>query len=164
MTTRTIGTNTSKLTNLPECTYPPKDGVDKSHTYATVPRIMEYEIVPDTFSSPTRSLITTFRTLSRVIILAVGCTLSANSLLFAAELFPYVPPSSQQRSAEHQPSAWPPLSSEEKTEIETVNHSWHIGNATFVKNLCKSPESDLDPTLLPTRKLDGEGKLWLVQA
>jgi len=53
---------------------------------------------------------------------------------------------------------------EEKTEIEPVNHSLHIGNATFVKNPYKSPAGDLDRTVFPTRKLDGEGKLSLVQA
>jgi hypothetical protein len=60
-----------------------------------------------------------------------------SSLVFAAELLPYSPSSpSRQRSVEQQPTARPQRSSEDKTEIGTFNHSWHISNAIFAKDLC----------------------------
>ena len=72
-------------------------------------------------SHPPRPTITTFRTFLRITILAVGCTLSANSLLFAAELFPFAPPSpSQQRSVEQQPAARPQLSPEDLERISRI--------------------------------------------
>lgn len=83
VTTRTRGPKASKPTNLPEYTYPPNEGIGKNNTYATIPRIMKYEMIPDTLPHPTRSLITTFRPFLRISILAVGSALSANSLLFA---------------------------------------------------------------------------------
>jgi hypothetical protein len=61
-----------------------------------------------------------FRTFLRITIIAVGCTLSANSLLFAAELFPYAPPSSQQRSVEQQRAPGPQLSSEDLANITKI--------------------------------------------
>jgi hypothetical protein len=82
---------------------------------------MDHTMVLDTLPYPTRPSITTFRTFLRVTILAVGCTLSANSLLFAAELFPYAPPSpSQQRSVEQQNAARPQLSSEDLDRISKI--------------------------------------------
>lgn len=53
---------------------------------------------------------------------------------------------------------------DQKAEIGTFNHSWHIGNATFAKDLCEVLKGDLDRTVVPTRKVDGGGKLWLKQA
>jgi len=70
---------------------------------ATVPRIMDQELNPEILSPPTRSSNIDFRTLLGITVLVGGCTLSAISLLFAAELFPFAPPPSQQRSIEQQP-------------------------------------------------------------
>jgi hypothetical protein len=53
---------------------------------------------------------------------------------------------------------------DQKAEIGTFNHSWHIGNATFAKDLCETLKGDLDRTVFPTRKLNGDGSLWLVPA
>ncbi|HEY7531605.1 MAG TPA: alpha/beta hydrolase, partial [Nitrospiraceae bacterium] len=53
---------------------------------------------------------------------------------------------------------------DQKAEIGTFNHSWHIGNVTFAKDLCETLKGDLDRTVFPTRKLNGDGRLWLVQA
>ncbi len=78
---------------------------------------------PDTLPHPTRSSITTFRIFLLVTIVAVGYTLSANSLLFAAELFPYAPPSSspsQQRSVEQYPAPAPQLSSEDEKRVSRI--------------------------------------------
>lgn len=52
----------------------------------------------------------------------------------------------------------------QKAEIGMFNHSWHIGNAVFAKDLSETLKGDLDRTVFPTRKMDGDGKLWLVQA
>lgn len=53
---------------------------------------------------------------------------------------------------------------DQKAEIGTFNHSWHIGNTTFAKDLCETLKGDLDRTVFPTRKLNGDGSLWLVPA
>src|SRR5437870_2215702 len=99
------------LTNRTECLYakinpgiylPP----NKLDSYLisicdTVPHFMDHKMVLDTLLYPTRSSVTTFRSFLRVTILAVSCSWPATALLFAAELFPYAPPSSsQQRSVE----------------------------------------------------------------
>lgn len=95
--------------------------MDKRTHYDSVPHIMEYEMIPDTLPHPTWSSITMFRTILRITILAVGSALSANSLLFAAELFPYAPPSSsQQRSGEQQSIPTPQLSSEDEKRISRI--------------------------------------------
>ncbi len=77
-------------------------------------------MVLDTLPHPTRSSITTFGSFLRVTILAVGCSWLATALLFAAELFPYAPPSSQQRSFEQQPAPTPQLSSEDEKRISRI--------------------------------------------
>lgn len=53
---------------------------------------------------------------------------------------------------------------DQKAEIGAFDHSWHIGNTTFTKDLCETLKGDLDRNIVPTRKLDGDGKLWLIQA
>lgn len=63
VTILSIEPNASSQANLPECTYAPNEGIDKNTTHATVPRIMEYEMIPDTLPHPTRSSITTLRTI-----------------------------------------------------------------------------------------------------
>jgi hypothetical protein len=82
---------------------------------------MGHEMVFDTLPHPTRPSIAIVRTSFRIAILAVGCTLSAISFLFAAELFPYAPPSpSQQRSVEQQPAPTPQLSPEDMEGISRI--------------------------------------------
>lgn len=54
--------NVFKPANLTERTYPPNEGIDKSYTYATVPRIMNHHIVLDNLPHPARSSITALRT------------------------------------------------------------------------------------------------------
>lgn len=51
---------------------------------------------------------------------------------------------------------------DQKAEIGTFNHSWHIGNATFAKDLCETLKGDHDRSVVPTRKPDGAGRLRLV--
>jgi hypothetical protein len=100
---------------------PTNEGIDKRIHSDTVPRIMEYEMIPNTLPHPTRSSITTLRIILLVSILTIGYTLSANSLLFTAELFPYAPPSSsQQRSFEQYPAPAPQLSSEDEKRISRI--------------------------------------------
>jgi esterase/lipase superfamily enzyme len=50
---------------------------------------------------------------------------------------------------------------DQKSAIGSFDHSWHIGNATFTKDLFETLRGDLDRTVVPTRTLDGDGKLWL---
>jgi hypothetical protein len=65
----------------------------------------------------------------------------------------------------HKLDSHPPLrKQDQKAEIGTFNHSWHIGNATFAKDLCETLKGDIDRTVFSSRKADGEGRLWLVQA
>ena len=111
----------------------------------TVPRIMDHEMVPHPSSHPTQSSITTFRTFLLITILAVGCALSAFSLLFAAELFPYAPPSSsQQRSAEQQPAARPQLSSEDLDRISKIAAKARGLNPSDKQQLKSSIQRSLD--------------------
>ena len=79
-------------------------------------------MIRDIHSSFPRRSITTFQTVPRITILSTGCTLSAMSFSFAAELFP------------------------------------------FTKNLRETIKSNVGQNVVPTRKLDGEGKLWLIPA
>ena len=115
----------------------------KNITNDILPRIMDQNMILDTFPHPTRSAITALRSFFGIAILAGSCTIPFASPLFAAELFSYEPPSpSQQRSVQQQPAARPQLSSEDKAEIGTFNHSWHIGNGTFAKDLCETLKGD----------------------
>jgi hypothetical protein len=71
-----------------------------------------------TLPHPTRSPITALRTFFGIATLVGSCTVPVTSLLFAAELFPYSPPSSsQQRSVERQPAERLQLSSEDRAEV-----------------------------------------------
>ena len=96
---------------------------------------MEYEMIPDTLPHSTRSSITTFRTFLLVTILAVGYTLSTISSLFAAELFPFAPPSlSQQRSVEQQSIAKPQLTQEDLDRISQIaSQATQLSQADQVK-------------------------------
>ncbi len=53
---------------------------------------------------------------------------------------------------------------DQKAEIGTFNHSWHIGNRTFAKDLCEVLKGDLDRSVVPTRRQDEDGKMWLRKA
>ena len=54
----------------------------------TVPRITDHQLILDTLSHPTRSLITALQTFLGIAILAGSCTLPiTTSLIFASELF-----------------------------------------------------------------------------
>jgi hypothetical protein len=70
ITAMMIEPNASKPTNLPEHTYPPKEGIDKNNTYATVPRIMDQNMILDTLSYPRQSSITALRTYFGIAVLA----------------------------------------------------------------------------------------------
>ena len=112
-----IEPNASKLTNLPEHTYSSNEGIDKNNTYAAVPRIMNHHMVLDTLLYPPRSSITALRTFFGIAILAASCTLSVTPLVFAAELFPFAPPTSQQRTVDQAPQVKPQLSKEDINRI-----------------------------------------------
>jgi esterase/lipase superfamily enzyme len=52
---------------------------------------------------------------------------------------------------------------DQRAEIGTLSHSWHIGNAIFAKDLCETLKGDLDRKVFPTRKLDENNELWLTR-
>jgi len=81
--------------------------------YDSAERLYLKKILPH----PTQSPITALRTLFGIAILAGSCTLSAPSLSSAAELFPFSPPTSQQRGVDHGPQVRPQLSKEDLNRI-----------------------------------------------
>jgi hypothetical protein len=90
--------------------------------------------------NPRQSPITTLQTFFGIAILVGSCTLPVTLLVFAAELFPYAPPSSsQQRSVEQQPAARPQLSSEDEKRISRI--------ATQAKQLSPSDRSQLKSSI-----------------
>ena len=112
-----IEPNASMPKRLPLSTYPPKEGIDNNITYATVPRIMDQNMVLDTLLYPPRSSITALRTFCCIAILVGSCTSPVTSLVFAAELFPFSPPTSQQRGADQAAQVRPQLSKEDLNRI-----------------------------------------------
>ena len=68
----------------------------------------------------TRSPITALRTFFGIAILTGTCTLPVTSLVFAAELFPFSPPTSQQRAADQAPQVRPQLSKDEINRISQL--------------------------------------------
>ena len=74
-------------------------------------------MILDTLPHPTRSSITALRAFFRVAILAGICTSPVTSLVFAAELFPFSPPTSQQRAADQPAQVRPQLSREDINRI-----------------------------------------------
>ena len=140
-----IEPNASKLTNLPEHTYSSNEGIDKNNTYAAVPRIMNHHMVLDTLLYPPRSSITALRTFFGIAILAASCTLSVTPLVFAAELFPFAPPSSsQQRSVEQQPAPTPQLSLEDEKRISRIADQAKQLSPTDRNQLKNSIQKNLD--------------------
>ena len=64
-----------------------------------------------------RSPITALRTFFGIAILIASCTLPVTSLVFAAELFPFSPPTSQQHGADQAAQVKPQLSKEDINRI-----------------------------------------------
>jgi hypothetical protein len=116
----TIEPNASKPTNLSTCTYASNEGIDKNNTYATVPRIMNHHMVLDTLLYPPRSSITALQTSFRIAIFTGSCILPIPSFVFSAELFPFSPPTSQQRSVDQTPQVRPQLSKEDLNRISRL--------------------------------------------
>jgi hypothetical protein len=83
----TMESNASMPKRLPLSTYPSNEGIDKNNTYATVPRIMDQNMILDILHYPPRSSITALRTFFERAILAGSCTLPLTSLIFVPELF-----------------------------------------------------------------------------
>ncbi|MBF0153615.1 MAG: alpha/beta fold hydrolase [Magnetococcales bacterium] len=50
---------------------------------------------------------------------------------------------------------------EQKAEIGTFCHSWHIGNTRFASDLAATLKGDLDRSVIPTREKGADGKLRL---
>lgn len=111
----------------------------------TVPHIIGHKMVLDALPHPARSLTTTFRTFLQFTIVAVGCSWPATALLFAAELFPYAPPSSsQQRSVEQYPAPTPQLSSEDEKRISKIAAQAKQLSPTDRNQLKSSIQNSLD--------------------
>ncbi len=53
-------------------------------------------------------------------------------------------------------------SRDQAEEIGSFDHSWHIGNAVFMRDLYETIRGDLDRTVIPTRRQDSAGKLYLI--
>ena len=112
-----IEPNASMPKRLPLSTYASNEGIDKNNTYATVPRIMDQNMILDALPHPPRSSITALRTFFGLAILAGSCISPIPSFVFAAELFPFSPPTSQQRNLEQVPQVRPQLSKEDINRI-----------------------------------------------
>lgn len=50
---------------------------------------------------------------------------------------------------------------DQQAVIGTFDHSWHIGNLQFTRDLFETLKGDLDRTVIPTRLLGADGKLKL---
>jgi len=53
---------------------------------------------------------------------------------------------------------------DQKAAIGSFDHSWHIGNLIFTRDLFETLKGDLDRNVIPTRKKDADGKLILARA
>jgi hypothetical protein len=97
------------------------NSMQQKHGTETVPQITGHQMILDTLPHPPRSSITALRTFFGLAILAGSCISPIPSSVFAAELFPFAPPSSsQQRSVEQQPAPTPQLSTEDKERISKI--------------------------------------------
>ena len=93
----------------------------KKYVDVTVPRIRGHNMIRDNHSSSPRRSITTFLTILRITVLSTSCSLSTISFSFAAELFPFAPPStSQQRPIEQHSTPRSQLPSEEIDKISKL--------------------------------------------
>lgn len=52
---------------------------------------------------------------------------------------------------------------DQHAEIGTFDHSWHIGNELFARDLFETLRGDLDRTVIPTRKPKSDGGLQLAR-
>ena len=53
-------------------------------------------------------------------------------------------------------------SRDQAAEIGSFDHSWHIGNKVFARDLFETLRGDMDRTVIPTRRQDSQGKLHLI--
>jgi ribosomal protein S13 len=83
----------------------------------TLPHITDHQMILDTLSHPLQSPIRALQTFFGIALLAGSCILSTPSLSSAAELFPFSPPTSQQRSVDQAPQVRPQLSREDINRI-----------------------------------------------
>ena len=89
---------------------------------------------------PLRSSITALRSFFGVAILAGTCAWHITSLVYAAELYPFSPPSSsQQRSVERQPAGKAQLSTDDEKRVSRI--------ATQAKQLSPSDRSELKSSI-----------------
>jgi hypothetical protein len=51
---------------------------------------------------------------------------------------------------------------DQKNEIGSFDHSWHIGNRLFAQDLFETIKGDLDRSVVPTRVVDSNGNLRLI--
>ena len=51
---------------------------------------------------------------------------------------------------------------DQREEIGAFDHSWHIGNILFARDLFETLKGDLDRTEIPTRRRGDDGKLRLI--
>ncbi|TVM03584.1 MAG: hypothetical protein CV087_04545 [Candidatus Brocadia sp. WS118] len=51
---------------------------------------------------------------------------------------------------------------DQREEIGAFDHSWHIGNIVFARDLFETLKGDLDRTEIPTRRRGDDGKLRLI--
>lgn len=54
-------------------------------------------------------------------------------------------------------------SKDQSRELGSFDHSWHIGNAIFTKDLIATLKGDLDRAVIPTRKINDAGKFILTR-
>ncbi len=48
--------------------------------------------------------------------------------------------------------------------LGSFNHSWHMGNKIFARDLFETLKGDLDRSIIPTRTIGSDGKLKLIRA
>jgi hypothetical protein len=92
----------------------------------------------------TRSPITALRSFFGIAILVGSFTLLPHTLSSAAELFPFIPPSSQQRSIDQEPIARPQLSSEDEKRISRIADQAKQLSPTDRNQLKNSIQKNLD--------------------
>ncbi len=56
------------------------------------------------------------------------------------------------------------LNEDTATHTGTFNHSWHIGDPVFAKDLCETLHGDTDRRRIKTRQVGGDGRLHLQKA
>lgn len=105
--TSTISYYQKMATEKPPTMFKPNDRAEHFYAKKFLPR-------------PIRSSITALRIFFGIAILAGSCTLSLTSLASAAELFPFSPPTSQQRAIDQPSQVRPQLSKEDIGRISRL--------------------------------------------